>query len=200
MDNTKKGLSTTYKLFVFGRIAREKLKRDGYNVDDDFSYPISQPTFYQAKEVASTIKEKFLSGEYDLIYLIYTKMESAINMKPIIMRLLPIDKKSTSAILPDNMEDAGVALENGSSIEYSPNPESVFNFLVNTYLNAIIYGAMVEAYSSEQTARMTAMDNASKNADDMIKELELLSNRARQTKITNELTEIINGAEQSNNI
>lgn len=200
LDNTKKGLATTYKLFVFGRIAREKLKRDGYIVDDDFSYPISQPTFYQAKEVASTIKEKFISGEYDLIYLIYTKMESAINMKPIIMRLLPIDKKSTSAILPDNMDDAGVALENGSTIEYSPNPESVFNFLVNTYLNAIIYGAMVEAYSSEQTARMTAMDNASKNADDMIKELELLSNRARQTKITNELTEIINGAEQSNNI
>jgi len=64
----------------------------------------------------------------------------------------------------------------------------------------MVYGAMVEAYSSEQTARMTAMDNASKNADEMIKKLELMSNRARQSKITNELTEIINGAEQANNI
>lgn len=127
-------------------------------------------------------------------------MESAIKMKPVIMRLLPVDKKSTQAILPDQLEDAGVALESGSQIEYSPNPETVFNFLVETYINAIIYGAMVEAYSSEQTARMTAMDNATKNADDMIKHLELLSNRARQTKITNELTEIINGAEQANNI
>lgn len=200
LDNTQKGLSTEYKLYVFGRLAREKLRRDGFIVDDNFSFPISQPTFFQAKEVASMIKEIFMTNEYDLIYLIYTKMESAINMKPIVMRLLPIDKKSTSAILPDNMDDAGVALENGSTIEYSPDPETVFNFLVDTYLNAIIYGAMVEAYSSEQTARMTAMDNASKNADDMIKELELLSNRARQTKITNELTEIINGAEQANNI
>ncbi len=200
IDNTKKGLSTSYKLFVFGRLAREKFKKDGFIVDDEFSFPIAQPTFFQAKEVASIIKEKFMSKEFDLIYLIYTKMESAINMKPIVMRLLPIDKKSTSAILPENMDDAGVALEQGSAIEYSPNPETVFNFLVDTYLNAILYGAMVEAYSSEQTARMTAMDNASKNADDMIKELELLSNRARQTKITNELTEIINGAEQANNI
>lgn len=200
LDNTKKGLSTSYKLFVFGKLAREKLKRDGFIVDDEFSFPIAQPTFFQAKEVASIIKEKFLSSEFDLIYLIYTKMESAINMKPIVIRLLPIDKKSTSAILPDNMEDAGVAVEEGSYIEYSPNPETVFSFLVETYLNAVIYGAMVESYSSEQTARMTAMDNASKNADDMIKELELLSNRARQTKITNELTEIINGAEQANNI
>ncbi|MCQ2467946.1 MAG: ATP synthase F1 subunit gamma [Clostridia bacterium] len=200
IDNTRKGLSTSYKLFVFGRLAREKFKKDGFIVDDEFSFPIAQPTFFQAKEVASIIKEKFMSKEFDLIYLIYTKMESAINMKPIVMRLLPIDKKSTSAILPENMDDAGVALEQGSAIEYSPNPETVFNFLVDTYLNAILYGAMVEAYSSEQTARMTAMDNASKNADDMIKELELLSNRARQTKITNELTEIINGAEQANNI
>ena len=134
------------------------------------------------------------------MYLIYTKMESAINMKPVVMRLLPVDRKSIAQILPENMEDPGVAIENGSVIEYSPDPGTVFSFLIDTYLNAIIYGAMVESYSSEQTARMTAMDNASKNADDMIKQLELLSNRARQSKITNELTEIINGAEQANNI
>ena len=113
---------------------------------------------------------------------------------------MPIDKKSITAVLPDNIGDPGVALEEGSEMEYSPNAGTVFNFLIDTYLNAMVYGAMVEAYSSEQTARMTAMDNASKNADEMIKKLELLSNRARQTKITNELTEIINGAEQADNI
>ena len=200
LDNTSKGLSTQYKLFVFGKLAREKLRRNGYDVDPEFSFPISEPTFLQARTVASIIKEKFLSHEYDLVYLIYTKMESAISMKPIVMRLLPIDRKSVSLVLPENMEDPGVAVENGSKIEYSPNPETVFSFLVDSYLNAIIYGAMVESYSSEQTARMTAMDNASKNADEMIKKLELLSNRARQSKITNELTEIIIGAEQANNI
>ena len=74
LDNTKKGLSTSYKLFVFGKLAREKLKRDGFIVDDEFSFPIAQPTFFQAKEVASIIKEKFLSSEFDLIYLIYTNI------------------------------------------------------------------------------------------------------------------------------
>ena len=91
-------------------------------------------------------------------------------------------------------------MEKNSEMEYSPNANAVFDFLIDTYLNAMVYGAMVEAYSSEQTARMTAMDNASKNADDMLKNLQLLSNRARQSKITNELTEIINGAEQANNL
>ncbi|MCR5618383.1 MAG: ATP synthase F1 subunit gamma [Clostridiales bacterium] len=200
LDNTGKGLSTDYTLYVFGNIAREKLKKDGYNVDPEFSYLISEPTFFQASEVSSIIKEKFLINHYDLVYLIYTKMKSAINMKPIIIRLVPINKKSIMAVLPENIGDPGVALEQGSEMEYSPDASTVFNFLIDTYLNAMVYGAMVEAYSSEQTARMTAMDNASKNADEMIKKLELMSNRARQSKITNELTEIINGAEQANNI
>lgn len=200
LDNTSKGLSTKYTLYVFGKLAREKLKKNGYNVDPDFSFPIAEPTFFQAREVAMIIKEKFLTNQYDLVYLIYTKMESAISMKPVILRLVPIDRKSITSVLPENMGEPGVALEEGSEMEYSPNASTVFNFLIDTYLNAMVYGAMVESYSSEQTARMTAMDNASKNADEMIKKLELLSNRARQSKITNELTEIINGAEQADNI
>ena len=195
LDNTAKGLSTSYTLYVFGKLAKEKLKKNGYNVDPEFSYPISEPTFYQAREVATIIKEKFQSNEYDLVYLIYTKMESAINMKPIIVRLVPIDKKSISAVLPDNIGDPGVALEEGSEMEYSPNAGTVFNFLIDTYLNAMVYGAMVEAYSSEQTARMTAMDNATNNAADIIDELTLLYNQTRQAMITSELTEIISGAE-----
>lgn len=200
LENTQKGLSTEYKLFVFGKLAREKLIRNGYNVDPDFSFPIAQPTFYQARNMAGIIRDKFLSHEFDLVYLIYTQMSSAINMVPVVSRLVPVDNKAVSSILPDNLEDAGLAIENGSYIEYAPNPNAVFSFLIDTYLNAMVYGAMVEAYSSEQTARMTAMDNATNNADDMLKKLLLLNNRARQSKITNELTEIINGAEQANNI
>lgn len=121
-------------------------------------------------------------------------------MVPVAMRLLPVDLKSISNILPDDLEDAGLALEKGSSVEYSPNANAVLDYLVSTYINAMMYGAMVEAYSSEQTARMTAMENASTNADDMMKSLQLLCNRARQSKITNELTEIINGASQADNL
>ena len=100
----------------------------------------------------------------------------------------------------EGVEDAGMAVETGATLEYSPNPNAVFDYLIDTYLNAILYGAMVEAYQSEQTARLTAMQNATENADEMMKKLTLMSNRARQAKITTELTEIVNGAEQVDKI
>ncbi|MBO4635757.1 MAG: ATP synthase F1 subunit gamma [Clostridiales bacterium] len=200
LDNTRKGIQTDYKLFVFGKLAREKLIRNGYNVDRDFSFPISEPDFYQARNVASIIRQKFLMQEFDLVYLIYTKMKSATVMVPAVVRLAPVDMKSIASVLPDNMTDAGMAVSNGTELEYSPNPQEVFDFLIDTYLNAMVYGAMVDAYASEQTARLTAMDNATSNAEDMLKKLQLISNRARQAKITNELTEIINGAEQVDNL
>ena len=89
-----------------------------------------------------------------------------------------------------------MALEKGAQLEYHPSPDAVFSFLIDTYLNAMLYGAMVEAYASEQTARMTAMDNATRNADDMLEDLTIKSNQARQARITNELIEIVNGANQ----
>lgn len=196
LENAKKNLKTEYKLYVFGHIGGEKLKRDGYAVDPDFSFPISEPTYYEARNVANIIRAKYLSGEFDLVYLIYTKMESAISMKPVITRLVPIDTKSLKDSFASGAEDAGIAVEVGSSVDYYPNPEAVFSFLIDTGLNAVMYGAMVEAFACEQTARMQAMDNANRNADEMMKKLTIESNRARQARITNELNEIVNGASQ----
>ena len=76
LENAKKHIKTEYKLYVFGHIGGEKLKRDGYVVDPDFSFPISEPTYYEARNVANIIRAKYMSGEFDLVYLIYTKMES----------------------------------------------------------------------------------------------------------------------------
>lgn len=199
-ENTHKNISTDYELNVFGRLAREKLIHNGYNVNPEFSYPISEPDFYDARNVSAIMRQKFLDNDYDLIYLLYTKMESSIKMVPVAVRLLPVDMKAVSQVLPENLQDAGMALQSGSEIEYMPDANSVFNYLVDTYTNAIVYGAMVEAYASEQTARLTAMQNATDNANEMMKHLELLANRARQAKITTELTEIVNGAEQVNNM
>lgn len=196
LENAKKNIKTEYKLYVFGHIGGEKLKRDGYAVDPDFSFPISEPTYYEARNVANIIRAKYLSGEFDLVYLIYTKMESAISMKPVITRLVPIDTKSLKDSFASGAEDAGIAVEVGSSVDYYPNPEAVFSFLIDTGLNAVMYGAMVEAFACEQTARMQAMDNANRNADEMMKKLTIESNRARQARITNELNEIVNGASQ----
>ena len=97
-------------------------------------------------------------------------------------------------IIPEKYQlDHG--LTSGGGIEYLPSVDDVLTYLINTYLNGMVYGALTEAYASEQTARMTAMDNATENADEMLHKLTLKSNQARQAKITNELSEIVGGAE-----
>jgi len=196
LENAQKNVRTEYKLYVFGQMGSDKLSRDGYQVDPEFSFPISEPTYYQARNVANIIRAKYLSGEFDLVYLIYTKMESAVNMKPIINRVLPINTASLQTSITPGVDDAGLAKEAEGSLDYHPNANEVFSFLIDTYLNSALYGAMVEAFSCEQTARMTAMDNANKNADEMMRKLTMQSNRARQARITNELNEIVNGANQ----
>ena len=197
MENAKKNIRTEYKLYVFGQMGSGKLKKDGYLVDPEFSFPITEPTYYEARNVANIIRAKYLKNEFDLVYLIYTKMESVISMKPVITRVLPLDKESLKNSFASGAEDAGIALEDGASqLDYYPDPEAVFSFLIDTGLNAVMYGAMVEAFACEQTARMQAMDNANRNADEMMKTLTMQSNRARQARITNELNVIVNGASQ----
>ncbi len=198
LDNTQKGITTDYKMYVFGKIARERLLHLGYNVDASFSYPLPEPTFFDAQEVVSVIKQKFLIESYDLVYLVYTHLESALNMKTEVIRLAPVDLKSideVSKYFADEKKE-----EKTTEIQYYPNVNEVFGFLIDTYLNAMVYGMMTDAYACEQTARFAAMDNATNSAEDMMKELELKFNRARQAKITNELTEIINGANQVDNL
>ena len=197
LENSRKGITTDYKMYVFGKVVRERLAHMGYNVDPSFSYPIEEPTYYQAQSGVSIIKQKFLIGEYDLVYLVYTQLESALNMNVEVIRLAPVDFKSIDAVRsfygkaekPEEHE-----------ITYYPDVNEVFGFLMDSYLNAMVYGTMTQAYACEQTARFAAMDNATNSAEDMMKTLQLKFNRARQAKITNELTEIINGANQVNNL
>ncbi|MBR6960220.1 MAG: F0F1 ATP synthase subunit gamma, partial [Clostridiales bacterium] len=94
LENSRKGITTDYKMYVFGKVVRERLAHMGYNVDPSFSYPIEEPTYYQAQSVVSIIKQKFLIGEYDLVYLVYTQLESALNMNVEVIRLAPVDFKS----------------------------------------------------------------------------------------------------------
>ena len=197
LDNTQKGMLTSYELNVFGRLAREKLIKNGYNVNSDFSFPISEPTYFDARQVSAIMRNRFLRDDFDLVYLLYTRMESSVKMEPVALRLLPVDTKSISRVLPDRLDDAGIATLSGSDLQYFPNSDAVFDYLIDSYTNAMVFGAMVDAFASEQTARLTAMENATDNAEEMMKKLELMSNRARQAKITTELTEIVNGAQQA---
>lgn len=197
MDNVRKGLKTTTKLYVAGKIGKEQLVREGFDVVMDFQYPISEPTYYRAREISDFIHDLYDTEQLDLIYFIYTLMESAVSMKPIVTRILPVNPNGLEKLIPEKYRvDHG--LSRGGVIDYLPSIDDVLNYLINTYLNGMVYGALTEAYASEQTARMTAMDNATDNAEDLLRRLTIKSNQARQNRITNELAEIVGGAEVLN--
>ena len=194
VDNIRKGLMTSARLFVAGSIGKERLIHAGFDVVADFRYPISEPTYYLARDISDYIHDLYETGKLDLVYFIYTRMESAISMKPVVTRVLPVNPDALEQVIPaEYLKRRG--LVTGSSIEYLPSAEDVVNYLITTYLNGMVYGALTEAYASEQTARMTAMDNATESADDMLQKLTLQNNQARQARITSELSEIVGGAE-----
>ena len=120
----------------------------------------------------------------DRVYIIYTKMRNAISMDAEMLRVLPLTKHMF------NYEgDSRNYLQN-----YMPSEQAVLKQVVPNYVKGLLFGAMVEAFASEQNARMTAMDNATTNAEEIIKDLTLLYNRVRQAAITTELNEVVSGA------
>ncbi|MGI6776780.1 MAG: ATP synthase F1 subunit gamma [Acetivibrionales bacterium] len=182
-------------LFVAGYIGRYYFTKKSYNVDPSFDYPVQDPTLYRARDIAETFIDKFKNGELDEIYLVYTLMHSTVRLQPVFTKLLPINLKELRKEL--NMPQEGTC-KIEDKIIYEPSPEAVLDVLISKYVKGIIYGAFVEAFTSEQSSRMTAMDNATANADEMLHTLALQYNRARQAAITREISEIIGGTEALN--
>ena len=134
--------------------------------------------------ISKMITEGYLSGQYDEVSIVYTQFVSMLTQTPVREDLLPLKAQETE-------RKSGAH----SLVLYEPDPESVYNAIVPNYLAGMLYGAMCESIASEQGARRTAMDAASKNAAEMIEDLSLRYNRARQGAITQEITEIVAGAE-----
>jgi len=177
-------------LFVAGVIGRNYFVRNHFNVSKEFDYPVQNPTVYRARDIADNIVVQYITHELDEVYLIYTELISAIKMVTRHIKLLPLD-------LDELKEDIGFHQNDRIRIDdnmiYEPSPRAVCDVLIPKYLKGIIYGAMVEAFTSEQSARMAAMDNATTNADEMLQKLKLSYNRARQSAITQEISEIVGG-------
>lgn len=179
------------EVLVAGFISRMQIRQEGYKLGGELDVPVMNPNLYRARDVAELVVEKYRSGRYRAIYVIYTKMISALKQEPDILPLLPLDIAKFQAQdkpkVPGQMEE---------EIEYRPSAREVFDNLVPHYLKGVVYGTFVEAFASEQHARMYAMDGATKNANDTIAQLSISYNRARQAKITQELTEIVGGIPQ----
>ena len=133
--------------------------------------------------VAKTMSKGYLAGEFDEVYVAYTNFVSVLSQTPGSLRLLPLLREETG-------KEGTVSTD----ILYEPDCTEVFNAIVPEYLGGILYGALCESRASEQAARRTAMDSATQNADEMIADLSLQFNRARQAAITQEITEIVAGS------
>jgi F-type H+-transporting ATPase subunit gamma len=127
---------------------------------------------------------------FDEVHIVYTHMFSAIKLLPTVIQLLPLNEEKLQEEIAGFGEKKRVSLE----FEYMPSEEVVFDSLVPMYVKGVIYGCLVEAYTSEQSARMTAMDEACKNAREMLDSIKLTYNRIRQAEITQEMTEIVSGS------
>ena len=179
-------------LFVMGQVGRMHFQRRMRNnkqasLDGEFLYTTQNPTIYRAMEIAKIVLDKFENHELDEVYLLYTDMVNSNLQETRTLRLLPFERKHFGKAADGTMKKLPKA-------SFVPSPEKVMEFLIPQYAKGIIYGAMVEAFCCEQQSRMTAMDAATTSAKDMIKDLSLMYNRARQAAITQEITEVVSGA------
>lgn len=167
-------------IFAVGRTVADFFKKTGYTVVEEAIGLPDQPSFADIKAIARKAVGMFTDGTYDEVYMCYSHFVSAISSELVEKKLLPITDiapASTSA-----------------SYEFEPSGEEILEVLLPQYAESLVYGALLDSKASEHAARMTAMKNATDNAKELISDLTVLYNRARQAAITQEITEIVGGA------
>ncbi len=175
-------------LYTIGKKGNETFRRMGYNVVWDNSEMIEEPKYDEAMQLSKEILSGFSNGEFGEIYLAYTAFKNTISHEPKLVKLLPYEADESDEVAENKEEDDNVLMN------FEPQDEEALNLIIPKYITSLIFGGMVEAAASENGARMQAMDSATSNAEEMISSLSLMYNRARQGSITQELTEIVAGA------
>ena len=181
------GSDPNARFYVIGQTGYRALLHKDPRLVEEFHYGATAPTLQRARDITVDAIDDFKSGKLDEIYLIYTKIQNALTSEPVMERLLPLDREHLKPA-PKGLGDPR------GEVEMFPDAKPVFEQTAPIYMHGMIFGAMTESFCAEQSARMTAMDSATKSANDMIHELQLEYNRTRQGSITQEITEIIGGA------
>lgn len=176
-----------HKIFVVGELGRHYFMRQHIPIEMNFQYTVQKPSLHRARCITGTLMEMFEAQQLDEVYVVYTRMENSVKLVPEIVKLLPLEHISFNRPkLPLNIHREAVVLY--------PSAEAVLDSIVPNYVFGMIYGCLVESYASEHNARMTAMKTATDSAQDLIRELSIVYNRARQAAITQEITEVCSGA------
>ena len=182
-DKTRKGEIDECRYEVVGRKGRDYFRRRKLNMTRDLPGVAANTAMTRAKELAVAVTEEFLNGMVDAVLLVYNQFKSVGSQRPVVEPLLPIAAPTAGA-------DASA-----SEFLYEPGKDQILDYVLPLYVETQIHRALLESVASEFGARMTAMENATKNAKEMIDRLTLQYNRARQASITKELMEIVGGAE-----
>ena len=171
-------------IYAIGAKGEEALLSKGYNIVKSAPQMMEDPEYDDAAVLCKEVLKSFADGEVGEIYLAYTHFKNTVTQEAKLIKLLPVEIDTDEAA----QDKSGVLMN------FEPNEEEAINLIIPKYVTSLFYGALVESFASENGARMQAMDSATSNAEEMIDDLTLKYNRARQGSITQELTEIIAGA------
>jgi len=177
------------EFYLVGRKGRAPLRR---NFPDDIgnqfdTSSVREPGYDEAEQIAGEVIAMFEAGKFDVAHLVYPIFKSALAQDPTIQQIVPVPAPTNA---PAGSGSSGAAI-----VEYEPDEEAILEELLPRYVKTQVFGALLEIAASEQGASMTAMDNATRNAGELINKLTIQYNRSRQAAITTELIEIIAGAE-----
>lgn len=173
-------------LITVGKKAKDFFQKNQFTTVEEYVHISEKPSYTNAQRIASTALKLFTTEQVDEIKLVYTKMLNTMSQEATILNLLPVRLEvGEEGEESDEIEEATA---------YEPSPEEVLSYLIPLYIESTIYGALVESSSAEQAARRIAMENATDNAEEMIESLTLTFNQARQASITQEISEIVGGA------
>lgn len=176
--------SKNVKVITIGKKAKEFVGKREFEIIESVD-SVENANYEDIMKISKTIMDSYQNGDIDEVKLIYTEFISALSQEPRLVKLLPVSLEATNG---DEKKKSGAA------VQYLPSPDAVLGFIVPKYVSGMIYGGLAESYASEQAARRTAMESATDNANEMISNLELQYNRARQAAVTQEISEIVAGA------
>ncbi|MDR1243539.1 MAG: F0F1 ATP synthase subunit gamma [Deltaproteobacteria bacterium] len=175
-----------------GRKGRDSIRISGFDFNPDFVRGLTSFTFQAACQIGGSVIDGFLEEKLDEVYLVYAKFVSTVRHEPTTLGLLPMKTPESAGGATGGGEKPGQA---GLDYLYEPDVETLLAEILPKYLNAQIYRGLLDTSASEHAARMAAMDNATRNCDEIIKNLTLLYNKNRQASITRELIDIVSGAD-----
>ncbi|MCR4587467.1 MAG: ATP synthase F1 subunit gamma [Lachnospiraceae bacterium] len=175
-------------LFLMGEVGRHYFANRGIHISGQFHYTIQNPTLSKARAITGLLLERYRNEQIDELYVVYTNMKNSLEMEPVIKQILPLNHMDNTNYFrhakKKNYEE---------EILMNPTPDDVIENVIPNYIAGFIYGVMIESFCAEQSARMTAMDNANKNGKELLDELKIQYSRMRQGQITQEITEVAAG-------